>query len=138
MAIALTAFGQSYAAAIPFSGKNCDLKQPPPDAGEDGVHGHAMKVYPRMRDVGVGYSGCILTWTPTQTGYEVIGVTHIERGAAVQFWSPVDGRLCEYRAGNADDEECPAYQSITPRTMPAGCIARMMRAGGSVHGCEFE
>jgi hypothetical protein len=138
MVIALTACAQSFAVGIPFSGNNCYLKQPPPDAGEDGVHGYPVKLYPRMRDIGVGYSGCLLSWAPTETGYEIVGVTRIEHGVAVGFWSPVDGRLCECRAGKADHDTCPAFRSITPRSMPSGCVARMMKAGGSVPGCGYE
>ncbi|HXS52577.1 MAG TPA: hypothetical protein VN782_08605 [Usitatibacter sp.] len=72
---ALLAIAATSSDGAPFSGVNCELKQPPAESGEDGIHGYAMKVYPRTRGMSKDYTGCVTTWMPTNAGYEILGVT---------------------------------------------------------------
>lgn len=132
------ASGLSLASGRPFKGANCDLKKPPATSGEDSAHGYAVKVYPRVRDIAADYNGCLTTWAPATKGYEVLGITYIDNGSAVAFWSPADKRRCEYKSGNSSDEKCPAYQTLMPKSMAPGCVKLMKQAGSQVTGCEYE
>lgn len=132
------ASGLTFASGRPFKGANCDLKKPPATAGEDSAHGYALKVYPRVRDIAPDYKGCLTTWAPRKRGYEVLGITYIDNGSAVAFWSPANKRRCEYKAENSSDDKCPAYQALMPKSMAPGCVQRMKQAGGQVSGCNYE
>jgi hypothetical protein len=140
VATALMASGASLATDIPFTGPNCGLRQPPAASGEENVHGHALKIYPRVKDIPHKYAGCLLTWAPTAEGYSPIGVTKFDAGVAVAHWSPLDEKLCKYQAGEPVDsaQDCPMYRFITPKSMPSGCVEKQMTAGGTVPGCKYE
>ena len=136
--MSLFTLGPSFAADRPFKGANCNLRVPPATSGEDVAHGYTVKVYPRVRDIAGTYKGCLTTWGPGKKGYEILGITFIEAGSAVAFWSPVDKRRCRYSGGESSDRNCPAYQSLMPKLMAPGCVQRLKQAGGSVTGCEYE
>jgi hypothetical protein len=130
----------SLAKGVPFTGANCELKLPPVGSGEENVHGYPAKVYPRKKDIGPEYAGCLVMWAPTTSGYEVFSITKFERGRAISQWSALDERLCTYKDDEpiGPNQDCPMYQFITPRSMPAGCVEKKMKAGGAVAGCEYE
>jgi hypothetical protein len=130
----------SFGANFPFTGANCDLKEPPRNSGEENVHGYALKIYPRMKDIPANYDGCLLLWAPTAEGYGILGATKFDHGTAVAHWSGVDHTLCKYQAGEpiGDTSDCPMYRFITPKSMPSGCVERKMKAGSAVPGCEYE
>ena len=123
---------------MPFKGANCNLTKPPASSGEDGTHGHTIKVYPRLRSIGRNYKGCVITWGETQVGYEILGITFVEAGSAVAFWSPTEGRRCDYQSGDSSDTQCPDYSSLIPKSMAPGCVKRLLNTGKSVPGCRYE
>ncbi len=138
--IALAVSTQMQAAEMPFRGANCGLSKPPAQSGEENLHGGAVKIFPRKKDVGPSYVGCLIVWAPAETGLGILGVTYIENGVAIAFWSPADGQFCKYQSEKPVEpaSNCPMYRFLTPRSMPVGCVGKKMKAGGNVPGCEYE
>ena len=133
--------GTVFAVVPPFTGPNCRVSQPPEHSGEDFIHGATAKVFPRVKDFAPQYSGCQTTWVQSGSGWEVLGVTHIESGKPVAFWSPVEREtLCKYQSGKVvgASSDCPAFRVLVKRSMAPGCVAKQLKAGGFVAGCEFE
>lgn len=68
--------------------RNCDLKKPPADSGEDGDHGILIKIYPRRGAIGTTYSGCQTVWAGDGTTWSVVMVGFFEDGKITRLRVP--------------------------------------------------
>lgn len=127
------------------TGTNCDLAAPPAAAGEEIAHGMLLKVHPRARDIGAGYSGCQGMWMPQRDGWAVVTLTYIEHGSAVRYWTPAAGdpdhRACRYAQGKlvaGRGETCRDPVGLIFKSMAPGCAERSRQAGQRLEECVYE
>jgi len=120
----------SYAAEAHPQGKNCDLAEPPADAGEETNHGMVLRVYPRAKDIGPNYSGCQLLMMQSTEKWIVISYTEVIAGDPIRVWSefePDPGKLaCRFKAGklvSGNEDVCPAPEFLLLRSLEPGCVS---------------
>jgi hypothetical protein len=129
--------------AHPLKGLNCDLKGPPPSAGDDGVHGILVKVYPRKKFIDGTYTGCQSSWTRIENVFVLDTGLFFDRGDLRSFWRPREGSssgtLCEFRAKKLVTEvpECRdiADASEPMASLPPGCVEQGLVAGKLANQC---
>lgn len=113
-------------------GANCHLTAPPRVAGEINAPRQIVFVYPRTRDIGMGYRGCQTAWARGERGaWNIVSLVRIEQRNVVEVWPPPpDGESpdhCIYSHGRIlanSSTSCRALQTIS---FPAGCLARSFR-----------
>lgn len=127
------------------TGTNCDLAAPPAGAGEEIAHGMLLKVHPRARDIGTGYSGCQGMWMPQRDGWTVVTLTYIENGAPVRYWTPTasdpEHRNCRYAEGKlvaGRGETCRDPVGLIFKSLAPGCAERSQKAGRLLEDCVYE
>jgi hypothetical protein len=142
---ALLACASAQASDDRPTGTNCDLAAPPAAAGEEIAHGMLLKVHPRARDIGAGYSGCQGMWMPQRDGWTVVTLTYIENGAAVRYWTPAardpDHKACRYAQGKLVDgreDTCRAPEALIFKSLAPGCAERSRQAGRLLEDCVYE
>ena len=89
-------------------------------------------VYPRTKDIALGYRGCQTVWLHGETGgWDVVTMLRIEHRSVVEVWPPPpDGESashCVYSQGRVLPGGPPACGQLETRSLPAGCIARSFR-----------
>lgn len=112
-------------------GKNCQLLQPPADAGENGVHGVLIQVYPRNGSIDATYSGCqAVFFTGAKEATHLAWLTEVRRGNPVRTWSQQPELRsyanCRYQHGKlitGMPDACRSAEApmLIP-TEPAGCL----------------
>jgi len=117
------------------TGTNCDLAAPPPSAGEEFNHGLTLKIFPRARDIGPGYTGCQLVWIPHEGRWITMSAVAIEGGQPVRIWAPEvakpDFLDCRYKSGRivaGDPGKCPMARFLLMRSMGPGCVDIVRKA----------
>ena len=134
------------------TGKNCDLAAPPASAGEELNHGVTMRIYPRARDIGPGYTGCQLVWLPNGNQWFTMSAVAIERGEPIRIWAPEEAKpeflACRYEQGRVvagDPSKCPMARFLLMRSMGPGCVETVRKAvaAGGLGAprppeCEYE
>ena len=128
------------------TGQNCNLSDPPRDAGEEFNHGITLKIYPRARDIDKNYTGCQTVWMPDGRRWPTVGIVAIERGDPVRLWTEHENdpgrQACRYREGRVvqgDPEKCPVPEFLITKSLAPGCVARIAKAGGQFPPeCEYE
>jgi hypothetical protein len=113
-------------------GENCRLTAPPRSAGEINAPRQVVFVYPRTKDIGIGYLGCQTAWARGEHGtWEIVSLVRIERRNVVEVWPPPpDGESpghCTYSHGRIlpnSPDECRTLQTIS---FPPGCLTRSLR-----------
>ncbi len=110
-------------------GSNCHLAAPPRMAGEINAPGEIMFVYPRTKDIKMGYRGCQTIWTRVgHGGWEVYSLVRIEHRAVVEVWPPPpDGESadhCAYSHGHVAPASPASCRALVTLSYPAGCMAR--------------
>ena len=74
-------------------GANCRLAAPPRTAGEIDAPRQIAFVYPRTKDIGIGYVGCQAVWVRGEHGaWQIVTLVWIERRRVVEVWPPPTGR----------------------------------------------
>jgi len=125
-------------------GANCRLTAPPRSAGEINAPRELAFVYPRTKDIGMGYLGCQTVWARGEHGaWEIVSLVRIERRNVVEVWPPPpDGESpghCIYSRGRIlpnSPDDCRTLQTIS---FPAGCLARSLKLHvypAMPNGCE--
>lgn len=116
-------------------GKNCDLTKAPRQAGEVMLHGVDARIYPRTRDLGRGYNGCQVWWVGEYPAdFHLYALVEVVNGDHVRFWSPIvkgPETACRFRNGKVvvgDPEKCPKHYYLFPKSMRAGCLAKLKTA----------
>lgn len=108
---------------------SCAIQIPPINAGELGVHGKLMKVYPRISSMPANFSGCQTLWIDSPRGWEISRLL-VRRGRVVRMF---DATLdCKYAGGklhSSSGGECPSSEPEVLPSEPAGCISQHI--GGS-------
>ena len=152
--VTLTLLG-SLALAQPVArpqGKNCDIPDPPADAGEEINHGYVLRVFPRAKDIGASYTGCQLLWHPVGSKWLTVAVTQVVNGDPVRVWSPEDPKgsrsACAYRQGRVirgNPETCPSPRFLLVKSLPPGCAERIRSqatdssaAGSWPSDCQYD
>ena len=70
-------------------GANCRLTAPPRNAGEIDAPRQIVFVYPRTKDIGMGYLGCQTAWARGEHGaWDIVSLVRIEQRAVVEVWPP--------------------------------------------------
>src|SRR5260221_10147600 len=116
------------------TGPNCNLKTPPPESGEDALHGITLKFFPRAKDISKKYNGCQVMWVPHDGEWHVASIVAIENGYAVRIWNPEKtgtARLCRYKEGKivrGDPKKRAVPHSLIVKTLPPGCVERALTA----------
>ncbi|WP_407116044.1 hypothetical protein [Bradyrhizobium sp. LMG 9283] len=145
----LIPFGVGQAAEMRPQGKNCELVEPPADAGEDTNHGMVLRVYPRAKDIGPNYSGCQLLMVQSKEKWLVVLYTEVTAGDPIRVWSefePAPAKLaCRFKAGklvSGNEEICPAPQDLLTRSLAPGCVSAI---GEEINkrtprpvGCDYD
>ena len=134
------------------TGTNCTLSSPPSTAGEAMNHGATLRIHPRAKDIGGGYSGCQIMWMQDGEQWLEVAVVAIDSGDPVRIWSPIESDSpragCIYKKGKVvqgDAGHCIAPQFLIIQSFASGCvkkIAEAVAAGGAStpvpEGCEYE
>lgn len=130
----ILAFNCAFAGAVSRPmGKNCDLASPPNEAGEVAVHGSAIRVFPRLRDISATYSGCQAVWMPAENGWTLVTLTEVKNGDLIRIWSknPSEPENCFYAKGrvtSGNASKCVAPEFLLQKSMPIGCVERIRQA----------
>lgn len=112
-------------------GKNCQLLEPPADAGENGGHGVLIQVYPRNGSIDATYSGCqAVFFTGAKEATRLAWLTEVTHGNPVRMWSQQpelrSQANCRYQHGkliNGMPDACrSAKEPMLMPTEPAGCF----------------
>jgi hypothetical protein len=116
-------------------GLNCDLRQPPKQAGEESNHGVTLKIYPRAKDISAKYSGCQVMFAPNGKTWVVVSLTEVTNGDPIRVWSddPSNEQTanCLYRKGKitrGDPDKCPAPEFILAKSLAPGCVKLLKNA----------
>lgn len=114
-------------------GTNCDLVSPPSDAGEESNHGITLRIYPRAKDVGPGYSGCQVLFAPDGEKWIVVTLTEVVNGDPTRIWgAEPDPRMdCRYEKGQVvkgDPQQCPVPSLLLTKSMEPGCVELLKAA----------
>jgi hypothetical protein len=120
------------------TGKNCDLRIPPKNSGEDEDHAILMKVYPRISAMARNYTGCQAVWFRNTKAWEIISVTVLRNGDPVRIWAPSPADAvrysCRYQHGkviSGDAKNCVAPEVLLQGSVPAGCMTKIAASAGS-------
>jgi hypothetical protein len=113
-------------------GANCRLNAPPRSAGEIDAPREIAFVYPRTKDIGIGYLGCQTVWVRGRHGaWDIVTLVRIERRSVVEVWPPPpDGESpehCVYSHGRILPSGPDVCRSLPTLSFPAGCLARSFR-----------
>lgn len=125
--------------------KNCDLRQPPPDAGEDGVHGTLLKVFPRKSRIDAAYSGCQTIWAQDGEGWSIVMIGFFESGEVVRMRFPSKPgdavEQCSRKAGvlvKGYRDICSAMDAFPYSSEPPGCLITSKGSGTSSAACAND
>jgi len=141
--LALVALLLATSAFAQVSGKprgtNCDLTKPPDAAGEVTNHGATMRIFPRARDIGPGYTGCQLMFAPDKDRWVVVSAAEVVDGDPVRIWSEfVEGSKemleCRYskrKVVRGDANNCPMPEFLLIPSMRAGCVEKVRKVAGT-------
>jgi hypothetical protein len=117
------------------TGQNCDLLDPPSNAGEDSNAGLTMRIYPRARDIGSTYNGCQLSWAQNGDHWIMISAVVIKEGDPERIWSPVGANQerfsCRYKNGqvvSGEARSCASAKSLILKSLAAGCVDKLRKA----------
>lgn len=121
-------------------GINCALKEPPAEAGEETNHGMVLRVFPRAKDIGAGYTGCQALMALYGGEWEVVLLTEVVAGDPVRVWSAHESDqrklACRFNNGKlvrGDEKVCPAPEFLLLKSLPAGCVS-VIREAIAKHG----
>gem|GEM_PF-1855555 len=113
---------------IPMEADNCNIIQPPKEAGDSQLNGRLMKIFPRREQMGEHYTGCQTLWLDIQGRHklEKIMVLYFENGKTRAQQHIAAGRSfsCRYYAGSLlpnSRAECSQRSIGTLSSVPAGC-----------------
>lgn len=117
--------------ASPIHAANCELSQPPADAGVTQAHGVLLYLYPRSHTITGDYDGCQTQWFMDEDVYRRLNVTLYKGGNIAAYNNiNIDGAIafhCDYneQKENADnDKRCPALSRLKPKSYQADCFNR--------------
>jgi hypothetical protein len=147
--VLLVPFGVGQAAETRPKGKNCELAEPPADAGEETNHGMVLRVYPRAKDIGPNYSGCQLLMMQNKEKWIVVLYTEVVSGDPVRVWSEFDPDptklACRFNAGklvSGNEDVCPAPQDLLMRSLAPGCVSaireEIIKGRSKPAGCDYD
>lgn len=113
-------------------GPNCHLTAPPRMAGEINAPRQIVFVYPRTKDIGMGYRGCQTSWARGEHGkWDIVSLVRIEQRSIVEVWPPPpDGKSpdhCIYSHGRILPDSPTSCRALQTISFPAGCLARSFR-----------
>jgi hypothetical protein len=145
----LVPLGVGHAAETRPQGKNCDLAEPPADAGEETNHGMVLRVYPRAKEIGPDYSGCQLLMMQSNEKWIVVLYTEVIAGDPVRVWSefePDPAKFsCRFKAGklvSGNEDVCPAPQYLLMRSLAPGCVSAIReeinKRTPRPAGCDYD
>lgn len=125
-------------------GANCRLDAPPRSAGEINAPREIAFVYPRTKDIGMGYLGCQTVWVRGEHGaWDIVTLVRIERRSIVEVWPPPPDdespEHCAYSHGRILPNGPAVCRALQTLSFPAGCLARSFRMhiySAMPKGCE--
>ncbi len=119
---------------IPMEADNCNIIQPPKEAGDSQLNDRLMKIFPRREQMGERYTGCQTLWLDIQGRHklEKIMVLYFENGETKVQQHIAAGRSfsCRYYAGSLlpnSRAECSKRSIGTLSSLPAGCTRASLR-----------
>jgi len=124
--------------------RNCGLKEPPADSGEDGHQGTLMKIYPRRGAIGSTYSGCQTVWARDGATWSVAFVGVFENGTITRMRVPSEPgnpvERCLMQSGQlvkGDKDACYSMDILfTYSSVPPGCAS--VGAADGRHDCVYD
>jgi hypothetical protein len=123
--------------------RNCDLKEPPPDSGEDGDHGILIKIYPRRGAIGSTYSGCQTMWAFDGATWSVVTVGVFEDGKITRMRVPSRPEdpleQCLFQSGRlvrGNEGTCSSLDMLPYNSMPPGCASAAK--GHEPRDCDYD
>jgi hypothetical protein len=132
LAMLLSCVAGAALAAQPFEGPNCDLVEPPAEAGDviapDGSPVPLSgRVFPRLTDIPANYTGCQVLWSVINNGPRNRALIALRDGRveAVRPSPPVP--LCA-PGEKTIDTGCSPRQLGLLVSFPAGCARRAAEA----------
>jgi hypothetical protein len=131
------------------TGSNCNLTKPPESSGEEVNHGATLRIFPRAKDIGPGYSGCQTLWAPDGNRWVLVSLVEISRGDPTRVWSPdeADAEItaCRFKDGEVvrgDPAKCPVPRYLILKSLAPGCVERIRKAiakgEDDARGCKYE
>jgi hypothetical protein len=129
-------------AADLFDGPNCDLVEPPAEAGDvispKGIHGTMSgRIFPRLSSMSPDYTGCQVLWSVINNGARYRSLIALRHGRveAVRPDPPVP--LCA-SGEKTIDTGCSPRQRGLLISFPAGCAKRTVDLGVIPVDCMKE
>jgi len=144
-ALAAIAFAADGAGPIPAAAPNCNVASPPAESGETGSHGILIKIYPRRKDIGAGYTGCQTSWVGQQGKWALLSVLYFEAGD-LRAWrmpsveTPPPEIFCRFRSFQLEPGSPPQCYVPDPQVIPSpsfapGCVELAIRTGNLTNEC---
>jgi hypothetical protein len=126
------------------AGKNCDLRSPPAEAGEEANHNSIVFVYPRRADIGPKYTGCQAVFVGLSKHDVLLAwLIEIAEGDPVRQWSPQRElqrvHACRYKLGalvEGTADVCPEASTLLMPSLPAGCVSA--KPAMSKDQCQYD
>ncbi len=113
---------------IPKEASNCNIIQPPKEAGDSLLNSRLMKIFPRRKHMEENYTGCQTLWLDVQRRHklEKIMVLYFEKGEIKVQQHMEAGRSfsCRYDGGLLFPDaraECSSRSIGALSSVPAGC-----------------
>ena len=121
------------------NGQNCDLATAPSDAGEIfftvGKVTAIGRVYPRLSEIPVNYTGCQILWASINSGRITRAVTFFRAGRVVSVSPVPDGIPLCATGEKSSDTGCTSRKIVVQVSYPAGCAARTLESKALPRSC---
>jgi hypothetical protein len=128
-------------AAQPFRGTNCDIIEPPAEAGDIfhavGKTQVAGRVFPRLSDLGTSYTGCQVLWSVINGGPRYRSLIYLRNGQVQALYPEPDVPLCK-KGEKTIETGCNPRQRALLVSYPPGCAARTVQSGTVPQDCVHE
>ena len=119
---------------------NCALQEPPEEAGElipvAGRTQSAGRVFPRLSQIPVDYTGCQVAWIRVDGQTTVRSATLVRSGHVVSVMpTPTEGAVCE-QGERTVKTGCDSLRYYVLVSYPPGCAARAVATGQVPQDCH--